>query len=158
MLDPVMDPHYNIRECCKQCVLLEDHLRHEKKRCPDCITKHFLTIEGLLEEAASLDRDRSLPRQFEIDWPDGAGRTTLDQIVFRIAALQQAWSDGADPEEIQQWIRAIRKGLQPYALKMADGTSCSSCASSVRRTKQTAKTDPYDQALDLYLERELEHL
>lgn len=53
-LDPVTDPAYNMKEIIKQLVLLEDHLINRKKRCPDCISKHFLTIIALQEEAMSL--------------------------------------------------------------------------------------------------------
>lgn len=55
---PVLDPRFNLREVTKQMILLEDHLCHEGKRCNDCITKHFLTIEGFLDEAVTLDNDR----------------------------------------------------------------------------------------------------
>jgi len=50
------DPMFNARECCKELVLLEQHLLDTGKRCDDCIRKHFLTIEGLLEEATRLDK------------------------------------------------------------------------------------------------------
>jgi len=53
---PIMNPLFNLREICKQSSLLEDHLNNERKRCPDCIRKHFLTIEALFEEAISLDK------------------------------------------------------------------------------------------------------
>ena len=38
---PVMDCKFNFREICKQCILLEDHLTHNEKRCIDCCMKHF---------------------------------------------------------------------------------------------------------------------
>jgi len=53
-IDPVFDPAYNMKEICKQSILLEEHLIHRSKRCRDCITKHFLHIIGLAEEAATL--------------------------------------------------------------------------------------------------------
>ncbi|MDB4278159.1 2'-5' RNA ligase family protein [Deltaproteobacteria bacterium] len=53
---PVMDPLFNVRECVKQLILLEDHLFHPRKRCPDCIKKHTLFAEALMEEAVTLDR------------------------------------------------------------------------------------------------------
>ena len=53
-LDPIMDPAYNMKEVCKQSVLLEEHLMNQKKRCSDCITKHFLLITGYVEEAVGL--------------------------------------------------------------------------------------------------------
>lgn len=55
-IDDVGDPLYNVREAAKQCEALEDHLEHPNKRCLDCIRKHFLMIEVLLEEAIGLDR------------------------------------------------------------------------------------------------------
>jgi hypothetical protein len=56
-LHPILDPRFNMREAAKQCLLLEDHLNNIKKRCYDCIRKHFLIIDGLLEEAVSLEKD-----------------------------------------------------------------------------------------------------
>lgn len=52
---PVMDPKFNAREMVKQSCMLEDHLNSPQKRCCDCIKKHFLTLEGLAEEAPSLE-------------------------------------------------------------------------------------------------------
>ncbi len=54
---PIMDPIFNLREISKQLILLEDHLFHIRKRCSDCIKKHFLTAEALSEEAITLDID-----------------------------------------------------------------------------------------------------
>lgn len=48
------DPMYNLKEVCKQLLLLEDHLTHPEKMCPDCIRKHTLLAEALAEEAISL--------------------------------------------------------------------------------------------------------
>ena len=56
-LDPLMDPRYNLREVAKQLILLQDHLAFKKKRCQDCISKHVLGIEALLEEAVTLDNN-----------------------------------------------------------------------------------------------------
>lgn len=53
---PIMDPAHNYREISKQLLLLEDHLFHPKKDCPDCIRKHLLTSEALAEEAVTLDK------------------------------------------------------------------------------------------------------
>ena len=38
----------------KQSILLEEHISNKNKRCKDCITKHFLHIIGLIEEAQML--------------------------------------------------------------------------------------------------------
>jgi len=53
-LDPVSDPKYNMQQIIKQSILLEEHLTNKNKRCRDCITKHFLHIIGLAEEAQML--------------------------------------------------------------------------------------------------------
>jgi hypothetical protein len=97
---PVKHPLFNIREVCKQCVLLEDHLNCPGKRCPDCIRKHFLTIEALFEEASSLDTGR--------EW-DGL----IDGKADTIRDLEAKWIDGGDPRGLARVIRAIRKALSP---------------------------------------------
>ena len=53
-MDPVSDPRYNMQQIIKQSILLEEHLTNKNKRCRDCITKHFLHIIGLAEEAQML--------------------------------------------------------------------------------------------------------
>ncbi len=63
---PVLDPMYNMREMCKQLILLEDHLFQKEKRCHDCICKHFLTIEALAEEAITLDKHHKYPELNDI--------------------------------------------------------------------------------------------
>ena len=57
-IDPVNDPKYNILGMIKQSILLEEHVSLQKKYCPDCITKHFLHIIGLAEEAVMLAGSR----------------------------------------------------------------------------------------------------
>ena len=53
-IDDVSDPKYNMQQIVKQSILLEEHLANKNKRCRDCITKHFLHIIGLAEEAQML--------------------------------------------------------------------------------------------------------
>lgn len=72
---PIMDPLFNVREFCKQLILLEDHLQIDGKRCLDCIRKHTLAAEALAEEAISLDTNRryysvlsSLPGKMQAVW------------------------------------------------------------------------------------------
>ena len=56
---PLLEPSFNCRQAAKEALLLEEHLCNPLVRCPNCIQKHFLKIEGLLDEALSLDvRDR----------------------------------------------------------------------------------------------------
>ena len=57
-IDPVSDPKYNMQQIVKQSILLEEHLANKNKRCRDCITKHFLHIIGLSEEAQMLATNR----------------------------------------------------------------------------------------------------
>jgi len=57
-LDPVSDPSYNMQQIVKQSILLEEHITNKNKRCRDCITKHFLHIIGLAEEAQMLASNR----------------------------------------------------------------------------------------------------
>ena len=80
-------------------ILLEDHLHHPPKRCNDCIGKHFLTIEALLEEAIALDVDGELADQI-LDLPE------------EVRELQREWlNDERTEHEIAQSIRVMRKEL-----------------------------------------------
>ena len=104
---PIMSPLYNLREICKQIALLEDHLNQPRKRCPDCIRKHFLTIEALFEEAISLDKEFKYGEH-------------LDGKAQDIRNLQGAWLDTKDTENahqaylmIAQALRQIRKSFAP---------------------------------------------
>jgi len=53
----LLTPALNLRDVVKQMLLLEDHFLHPDRRCPDCIRKHLLKIEALVDEARSLDKD-----------------------------------------------------------------------------------------------------
>lgn len=113
---PVMDPRFNLREICKQCVLLEDHLTHDDKRCGDCCTKHFLAIEGLAEEALTLDKHGMITEDAK-DLPQ------------RIRELQLMWIKSPEKcHEISQLLREIRKRFQQSTFSIiengCDGGSC----------------------------------
>jgi len=113
---PIMHPLYNLREICKQSALLEDHLNNERKRCQDCIRKHFLTIEALFEEAISLDTEQEWIGQLE-------GKADL------VRSLQERWIDGTDPLNLAQDLRAIRKDFSPLCFdlrEMAEGSRLAS--------------------------------
>ena len=100
---PIMSPLFNLREICKQMSLLEDHLNNVRKRCPDCIRKHFLTIEALFEEAVSLDKDQEYAE-------------VLDGKAQDIRDLQGSWLDDDSDENyllLAQALRAIRKEFAP---------------------------------------------
>ena len=95
---PVLDPCFNMREICKQCILLEDHLFQTEKRCTDCIKKHFLTIEGLAEEAITLDKKNEY-------------HLSKEKLPEKVRGLQRKFIEGNTPESIAQELRWIRKPL-----------------------------------------------
>lgn len=100
-LDPaLLEPRGNMRQVCGQLTLLEDHLNHPWRRCPDCIQKHFLKIEALTEEALDLNPD-----------PETAHQLWAGLLATRMAAAE--WVDGAPPEEIATILRALRKAWMP---------------------------------------------
>ena len=101
-LHPIMDPKFNMRESAKQCLLLEDHLNNTKKRCYDCIRKHFLTTDGFLEEAVSLEKDNSMRdyyRKLYLDW------------VKIEKSFAKNPTDSNNLDNISKEIRAFRKPL-----------------------------------------------
>ena len=101
-LHPILDPRFNMRETAKQCLLLEDHLNNKNKRCEDCIRKHFLTIDGFLEEAVSLEKDN-------------AKRDYYRDLYKSWVRLEKEYSsnpkDTNSIDEISKKIRSFRKPL-----------------------------------------------
>ena len=96
---PIMDPGFNLREISKQSILLEDHLFNASKLCNDCCVKHFLTMEGLAEEAITLDQERQYEHLTE-GLPD------------KIRSVEQRFIKGDNPKDIAQELRKLRKSLQ----------------------------------------------
>jgi len=96
---PVLDPCFNMREICKQCILLEDHLFQNEKRCTDCIKKHFLCLEGLAEEAITLDKKN----EYHLS------RLELPEKLRKLQ--KRLWTDNESAETIAQELRQIRKPL-----------------------------------------------
>lgn len=96
---PVMDPRFNLREAAKQLLLLEDHLAQPRRRCPDCIRKHFATAEAFCEEAITLDRDGRC----------AALCTELQEKLRELQAELDRRVTG--PEEAARQLRAVRKPL-----------------------------------------------
>ena len=96
----IKDPLFNLREIVKQLLLVEDHLSHSHKLCPDCIRKHLLTIEALAEEAETLDEAGIYKAGME-----GLAEKTRQWIMDLV--------DGDAPPEVAQGIREIRKKLSP---------------------------------------------
>lgn len=99
-LFPILDPEFNMREVAKQCLLLEDHMNSSKKRCLDCIRKHFLIIDGLLEEAISLEKNN-------------AKRDIYRKLFMQWIELEKEFSQTnfGNLDEISKKIRLFRKPL-----------------------------------------------
>jgi hypothetical protein len=95
---PIFEPLHNAREAAKQLVLLEDHLAHPPKHCPDCIRKHLLTTEALAEEAVTLAKD---PAQ----------RAYYQTVTREVRDLARRYIGGADRGDLQQRARQLRKRL-----------------------------------------------
>jgi hypothetical protein len=100
----ILDPKFNLREVSKHLILLEDHLFHEGKRCQDCISKHFLTIEAFLDEAVTLDKKG--------EYRDMVNET-LKQLRSIIKDFSQRREYLTDEEycQIAQQLRTLRKPL-----------------------------------------------
>ena len=97
---PVLDYKFNMREICKQCILLEDHLSQVEKRCPDCCIKHFLALEALSEEAIQLDKKNE-------------GIHILKDLPTKIRGIQKKWYGNPSlySNQCSQDLRGIRKEL-----------------------------------------------
>ena len=94
----LMHPQFNMREIAKQMVLLEDHLAHANKHCPDCIRKHLLTIEALAEEAVTLDKE-------------GKYRETGERCAEAARCWLEQFHDHRPASDLGQEIRLVRKML-----------------------------------------------
>lgn len=94
------DPLFNLREIVKQMILLEDHLSHPYKLCPDCVRKHILCIEGFAEEAVSLDQE-------------GTWLPLTEGLADMARLWMEQFTDGRPPKEIADDLRVIRKQLTP---------------------------------------------
>jgi len=99
MLD-IFNPIHNLKEICKEFVLLEDHLQAPEKRCPDCIRKHLLKAEAFAEEAIALDKTN---KHQEI----------LKPLPIQIREIQEDFMNGANDHLLGQKVRMIRKKLSP---------------------------------------------
>ena len=91
-------PLFNLRELCKQFILLEDHFSNKNKQCSDCIRKHLLFANALIDEAKSLDTNEQYSKQLD----------TLSEQMYK---LQIDYINGLRPQTICANIRKIRKPL-----------------------------------------------
>jgi hypothetical protein len=109
-LAAIFEPMFNMREVCKECALLEQHLNRRSMNCHDCIRKHFLTIEGLCEEAISLDKQNQyvhitggLPQQV---------RKLISE--YKVAYSNKDEVRYAGLKDVAKGVRLIRKKLTPF--------------------------------------------
>lgn len=119
---PVLDANFNMREICKQCILLEDHLSHVEKRCPDCCIKHFLALEALSEEAIQLDKEQKLD-------------VNVKDLPTKIRGIQKKWYQNPTHNATQcsQDLRKIRKLLMENSFPVVfntDKNKSMSCSAS----------------------------
>ena len=104
MADPALKTaRFNIRQAVKELVLLEKHLTDKGQQCPDCIAKHVLTFEALVDEAKGLDG--------AAQW-----RAQLEQLTRLYRSLNVALRTTRDVAKIAPMVRNIRKGLQLQVL------------------------------------------
>jgi hypothetical protein len=89
---------FNLREAAKQLLLLEDHLSQPERRCEDCIRKHFLKAEALLEEGATLTGPMECKRMSAGD-------------AHSVRAQSERWLRGAEPLDVAAELRTLRKSL-----------------------------------------------
>lgn len=123
---PVMNPEFNLREICKQIILLEDHLSHPEKRCTDCCIKHFLTIEALAEEAITLDKQNNYSH--------------LISLPPKVRNLQKKWYENPSVNclFISQQLREIRKQymISSFSIIFTENNSCNDCSGGVCKIKK----------------------
>jgi hypothetical protein len=83
--------------------LLEGHLLEKSKFCPDCISKHLLTLEGFAQEGQDLDASRGLCQTFE----------ALEDYVHRWETM---YSKRIPVAVIGQEVRKVRKQLAQHVV------------------------------------------
>ena len=94
----LMHPRFNLREVAKQMILLEDHLSHPYKHCPDCVRKHLMTIEAFAEEAVTLDK-------LGVYWG------VAEELAEHARHWLEDFEDDKPQPEIAQQVRNVRKNL-----------------------------------------------
>ena len=106
-----MDPRFNLRETAKNMVLLEDHLFHSGKGCNDCIKKHAIICEALLEEATTLDKNGEY-KEIITSSTDGFRKIFID-------LSEKINSETLGEDECRQIAQEIRKVRKPLCQKYA---------------------------------------
>lgn len=133
---PLQEAAWNYREVVKQLCLLEDHLFHPRKRCDDCIGKHFLTAEALSEEALTLNQDSVSPEAEEL-------QQMLPEALRYLLTSYNKITGGDEHDfasmqavailELAQQVRAIRKELARFYAHMRVAATNQPCSMRVAR-------------------------
>ena len=92
-------PNYNLRQCCKELLLLEDHLLIPDAYCPECICKHMLKAEAYADEGWSLD----------VSWET---QQELSLLATKLRQLEVAFLQGVKAQSIGHEVRALRKPVE----------------------------------------------
>jgi hypothetical protein len=130
----VHDPWHNVREACKEALLLERHLFHRSQFCEDCVTKHLLTMEALLEEAVTLDTT-------------GKMCDVLQALIQRIWLLQVMYVQGVgDSASLGQAVRRWRKRVAIRCLMPK--FNITSSAAKVKRIREEGGRNRYFKRVD----------
>lgn len=103
---PLSDPRFSVREACIQAALLERHLSDPQQRCSDCISKHFLTMEGYLTEALQLGPPPEL-------------RQWIEKAIPHVRWCAYNWRCGMPEEQVIHGLRDIRKMLVDWCFDAA---------------------------------------
>jgi hypothetical protein len=101
---------FNVRETAKQLILLEQHIFNPRERCQDCIRKHFIHAEALMEEAVTLDPKGAYPFI----------RGVASKIRDLIRAFVEAEEDSKKLQDVGQGIRCLRKNLLTKSFYLQD--------------------------------------
>jgi len=127
----IFNPMFNIKEVCKEFVLLEDHLIADGKHCPDCIRKHLLRAEAFAEEAVALDKEGSFSE-----------KEVFSSLPSQIREIGELYSSGTmDKHALGQKVRYIRKSLSPYCFEKKT-TSDVKKVSGAKNTNTKAESAP----------------
>lgn len=126
----IFNPIFNVKEVCKEFVLLEDHLSAPGKHCPDCIRKHLLRAEAFAEEAIALDKE-------------GKWKDMLAPLPQQIRDIGDAYSQSdCDKHMLGQSVRKIRKSLSPLCFEKKNGSADIDLSKKVFKAEKVEETTP----------------
>jgi len=127
---PLTSPEFNFREIAKQLLLLEDHLAHPNKGCPDCIRKHLLTAEALADEASALGATKQQSGICRIL------QTRTRQWAADFVDLVEKGQDHTKWEELGQEVREFRKILTTRVFDPRESANRVAALYTARKSRQ----------------------